>query len=180
MDHSDKRYLCGNEVLRDSFRLARMIFDSHWDPNVMVILWRGGAPIGLAVHEFFVYKGLRKEHIPVTCTSYAGLRQTQPPEIRFSAQQLERFRPGCRVLILDDIFDTGRTAMRVREILEARGAEARVATLFWKPDRNCTSGRPDYYLHETRQWIVFPHELDGLTREEVRRKDAAIYALLHE
>lgn len=175
-----KRYLSGNEVLRDSFRLARMIFDSHWDPDVMVVLWRGGAPIGIAVHEFFAYKGLRKEHIAIQCASYSGLQQTGTLEINLSEKQLEPIRPGRRILIIDDIFDTGKTAMRVREILEARGAEVRIATLFWKPANNCTAGRPDYYLHETDQWIVFPHELDGLAPVEVRQKDAELYALLHE
>ena len=180
MDASQKRYLSGDEVLLDSFRLARQIYDSRWDPDLLVILWRGGAPVGLAIHEFFVYKGLRKEHLPVKCSSYAGLRQAQPPEISLAPQQLERIRPGQRVLIVDDIFDTGLTAGRMREIVAARGAESRVATLFWKPSRNCTADRPDYYLHATDQWVVFPHELDGLTRDEVRRKSPEIEALLRD
>lgn len=173
-----KRYLSGNEVLLDSFRLARQIYDSRWDPDLLVILWRGGAPVGLAIHEFFVYKGMRKDHLPVECSSYAGLLQAHAPEISLAPHQLERIRPGRRVLIVDDIFDTGLTAGRMREIVTARGAEARVATLFWKPSRNRTDTRPDYYLHLTRQWIVFPHELDGLTHDEVRRKDPEIAALL--
>ena len=173
-----KRYLSGNEVLLDSFRLARRIHDSRWDPDLLVILWRGGAPVGLAIHEFFVYKGMRKDHLTVECSSYAGLRQARAPEFSLAPQQLERIRPGRRVLIVDDIFDTGLTAERMREIVTARGAEARVATLFWKPSRNRTDARPDYYLHATRQWIVFPHELDGLTRGELRRKGPEIAALL--
>ena len=180
MDASDKRYLSGYEVLLDSFRLARKIYDSRWDPDLLVILWRGGAPVGLAIHEFFVYKGLRKEHLPVKCSSYAGLRQAQPPEISLAPQQIEMIRAGQRVLIVDDIFDTGLTTSRMRQIVASRGAEARVATLFWKPSRNCTADRPDFYLHATNQWIVFPHELDGLTREEVRRKSPEIEALLHD
>ncbi len=180
MTVSDKRYLSGNEILRDSFRLARMIYDSPWDPDVLVVLWRGGAPIGIAVHEFFVYKGRRKEHLVVKCASYAGLQQTENLAVDLTDDGLAPVRPGSRVLVIDDVFDTGRTAMHVRDMLKARGADVRIATLFWKPARNQTDGRPDYYLHATDQWIVFPHELDGLTPEEVRRKDPEIYRMLHD
>ena len=179
MEANSKRYLTGNEVLLDSFRLARLIYDSHWDPDVMVVLWRGGAPIGIAVHEFFVYKGSPKTYIALSCRSYAGLKQTDKLTLTLSDTQLEPIQPNRRVVIIDDIFDTGNTALQVRKRLEARGAEVRIATLFWKPTRNCTTIRPDYYLHETDQWIVFPHELDGLTPAEVLHKDPALYRLLH-
>jgi hypoxanthine phosphoribosyltransferase len=53
MDASRKRYLPGDEVLLDRFRLARKIYDFRWDPDLLVILGRGGAPVGIAIHEFF-------------------------------------------------------------------------------------------------------------------------------
>ena len=180
MEPSAKRYISGDEMLLDSFRLARLILNSGWDPELLVVLWRGGAPVGLAVHEFFVYRGMRKAHLPVKCSSYAGLQQTQLPRISLSPEQLELFRPGRRVLIIDDIFDTGLTAKHMRGIVTARGAEARVATLFWKKARTITGEQPDYHLHATDEWIVFPHELDGLTREEVRRKHPGIEKLLYD
>jgi hypothetical protein len=44
----------------------------------------------------------------------------------------------------------------------------RIATPWYKPGNNQTNLRPDYYLHETDAWIVFPHELAGLTFEEIK------------
>src|SRR5689334_11470243 len=41
------------------------------------------------------------------------------------------------------------------------------ATLFYKPERNKTNLSPKYYIHESKEWIVFPHELDGLSESEV-------------
>jgi len=46
----------------------------------------------------------------------------------------------------------------------------RVACLYFKPSANKTDIVPEYYLHETEDWLVFPHELAGLTTEEISKK----------
>ena len=43
----------------------------------------------------------------------------------------------------------------------------KVATPYFKPNKNKTNREPDYYLHKTDKWLVFPHELEGLTRQEM-------------
>lgn len=176
----DKLYLSGNDVLLDSFRLARMIRLSGWLPDVMVVLWRGGAPVGITVHEYFVYKGLPCEHTVIKCASYEGLRQGPRLDIGISEEMLAPVSAGRRVVIIDDVFDTGRTAVRVRDLLVARGADVRIATLYWKPGENLTESHPDYHVHKTERWVVFPHELDGLTSDEIRRKGAGITAILED
>jgi hypothetical protein len=45
--------------------------------------------------------------------------------------------------------------------------QVRIATVYYKPARNKSALRPDYFIRETDQWLVFPHELQGLTREEI-------------
>jgi hypothetical protein len=45
--------------------------------------------------------------------------------------------------------------------------QVRVATAYYKPARNTTTRVPDYYVRSTEQWLVFPHELLGLTHEEI-------------
>jgi hypothetical protein len=45
--------------------------------------------------------------------------------------------------------------------------DIRIATAWFKPKYNLTDIVPDYYNNETDQWLVFPHELEGLTREEI-------------
>jgi hypothetical protein len=45
--------------------------------------------------------------------------------------------------------------------------QIRIATVYYKPDRNRSAVRPDYYVRETNNWLVFPHELQGLTRQEI-------------
>ncbi len=176
---SDKIYVSANAYLLDSFRLARLILDSGWLPDDLIALWRGGAPVGVAVHEFLFYHGLRPRHRVLKCQSYTGIL-THRSEVAFENADavFGSVTPGSRVLVVDDVFDTGNTARAVLDRLAPYGADTRLATVYWKPGRNLTAGRPDFYLHETDEWVVFPHELDGLTPEEVFRKDPALHALL--
>jgi hypothetical protein len=43
----------------------------------------------------------------------------------------------------------------------------RIATVYYKPERNRSTLVPDYYVKATDAWLVFPHEIQGLTREEI-------------
>jgi hypothetical protein len=52
----------------------------------------------------------------------------------------------------------------------AAGAKIRIATVYYKPERRRSSLVPDLFVHETNRWLVFPHEIQGLTREEIARE----------
>ena len=55
---SEKLYLDAQALLEDSFRLAAEIYHSGFRPTFIVAVWRGGAPIGIAVQEYFAYRGV--------------------------------------------------------------------------------------------------------------------------
>jgi hypoxanthine phosphoribosyltransferase len=80
-----------------------------------------------------------------------------------------------KVLIVDDVADTGKSLKLVKEHVLQQGAkEARTATLYYKP---WSLVKPDYYEKETRLWIVFPWEMRETIRkivEKRRDKDAPI------
>ena len=176
---SDKIYISANEYLRDSFRLARKILDSGWLPDDLIALWRGGAPVGVSVHEFLHYHGLRPRHRVLKCQSYTGIKERQQQVVFENADEIFRsILPGSRVLVIDDIFDTGNTARAVLDRLAPFHADVRLATVYWKPNANLTAFKPDYHVRTTDEWIVFPHELDGLTADEVKIKDPVVYDLL--
>ena len=76
------------------------------------------------------------------------------------------------LLIVDDVFDTGLSIDAVFDHLTQRTRrntphDIRVATPWFKPSKNKTTIIPDFYLHESAQWLVFPHELDGLSKQEI-------------
>ena len=56
----------------------------------------------------------------------------------------------------------------------------KVATPFFKPQNNKTDKIPDYYLHETDKWLVFPHELQGLSMDEIKanKPDPSYYGVI--
>ena len=58
--------------------------------------------------------------------------------------------------------------------------EIRVAVPWLKPSRNETDMVPDFYLRETAEWLVFPHELDALTPEEMREARPALHRIVYE
>lgn len=175
---TDKIYLNSNELTKDSFRLAKKIYDSGFNPDVIIGLWRGGTPVGIAVHEFLHYKGVNCYHTAVKTSSYTGIDQHGATVIENLEPVLKRLTPESRVLIVDDIFDSGNTAAAVKDALSPYTNNLRFAMLYYKPQRSQHSFGPDYYLKETNEWLVFPHELMGLTPEEVREKDSELYTLL--
>ena len=75
------------------------------------------------------------------------------------------------MLIVDDVHDTGNSINQIISDIKAackkNTPEIKVATPYYKPAHNNTNNKPDYYLHETDKWLVFPHELEGLTRQEM-------------
>jgi len=153
--------------------------DSGWVPDDLIALWRGGAPVGIAVHEFLYYHGLRPRHRTLKCRSYTGIQaQTSEVVLEGAEEVFGSVVRGSRVLVVDDVFDSGNTARTVLARLATCGADARLATVYWKPSQNKTSLKPDFHVRLTEDWIVFPHELDGLTAEEVRIKDPVIFDLL--
>jgi len=62
---AEKEYIGADELVRDSFELAARIYASGYRPDVILVLWRGGTPVGIVVHEFLLYKGVETYHTAV-------------------------------------------------------------------------------------------------------------------
>lgn len=176
----DKEYVSANELVRESFMLANEIYESGYRPEVLLVLWRGGTPVGVVVHEFLLYKGIDTYHAAFKATSYTGIGKRIEPEVEHLASVLDVIRPGQRVLLIDDVFDTGSTIEKVCERLSTKTQNVKIATLYFKPGNNRTNIVPDFYRRETDRWIVFPHELMDLSLHDIRAKDEFVHALLTE
>ena len=174
----DKTYLSANELLLDSFRLGRQVLDSGWRPDVLIALWRGGTPVGVAVHELLLYHGIPTLHMAIKCQSYTGIGKRGDVVFENTGSLFAQIRPEHRVLVVDDIFDSGSTARAAVRLLAPRTTEVRLATLYWKPNANVTDLRPHYHLRTTDAWIVFPHELEGLSPDEISYKNPALHEMM--
>ncbi len=178
MESVPKEFLKSDELVTGSFALARKIHDSGFVPDVLLVLWRGGSTVGMIIHEYFAYKGHDMFHTAIKAESYAGIEKRIAPRLDNIVPVLEKIRPGQRVLIVDDIFDTGCTVKLVSDHVREKTGDVKIATLFVRAGHNRTGLRPDYFIRETSSWIVFPHEIQDLTPEEIRQKDPLIYSLV--
>ncbi len=180
-----KTYLDANLLLEMSFELGNIIMESGFRPTHIVGIWRGGAPIGIAVQELLEFRGVQCDHIAIRTSSYTAIDR-QDPEVKVFAlgYLVDTLRAEDRLLIVDDVFDSGRSiAAFIRELgIRCRRnmpAAIRVATVFYKPSRNKTTTAPDFFVEETEDWLVFPHELCGLSDEEILANKPAANQILH-
>ena len=182
--HVEKIFVTASALLQDSFRLAAAIYHSGFRPDFIVAIWRGGTPVGIAIQEYFQFRGVVTDHIAVRTSHYDGIDQ-RSDSIRVHGLHylIEEANASHSVLVIDDVFDTGRSIEALLNELSKKmrmnmpGA-VRIATPWYKPSKNLTALVPDYYLHATDQWIVFPHELAGLGYEEIERGKTELQPVL--
>ncbi|GIU21082.1 phosphoribosyltransferase [Shewanella colwelliana] len=170
---SEKRFITAQELLEDSFRLAAQVFESGFRPQFIVGIWRGGAPIGIAVQEYFDFKEVETDHIAVRTSSYYGINQ-QSKKIKVHGLHyiIENANADDGLLIVDDVFDSGRSIHALKEKLQElmrlnMPRDVRIACPYYKPKNTAVELTPDYFIHESEEWLVFPHEVSGLTPEEL-------------
>jgi hypoxanthine phosphoribosyltransferase len=169
----DKYFISAQELLETSFRLAHQVYADGFRPRFIVGVWRGGAPVGIAVQEYFEYRGISTDHIAVRTLSYTGIDQ-QSADIRVDGLEylLENAADDDPVLIVDDVFDSGRSVDALVAEIKSRSAsqtrrDIRVACAWYKPGRRKVEREPEYAIHRRDDWLVFPHELCGLSVEEI-------------
>ena len=180
----DKTVLSAQDLLEDSFRLGIKVLESGFEPTLIVAIWRGGAPVGMALQEVLEYCGVESDHIAIRTSSYLGVDERGEVAIHGLNYIIKKIRRDDRVLIVDDVFDTGNTIKAVVDEIRRRARgntpeEIRVAVPWFKPSRNETDMVPDFYLRETAEWLVFPHELDALTPAEMLEARPKLHEIVY-
>ena len=180
----DKTVISAQDLLEDSIELGIRILESGFEPTMIIAIWRGGTPVGMAVQETLAYCGIKSDHIAIRTSSYTAVDERSSVAIHGLNYIIKKICHDDRVLIVDDVFDTGNTIVAVIDELRGRARDntpedIRVAVPWFKPSRNETDLTPDYFLRETAEWLVFPHELDALTPEELARHRPEIAEIVH-
>lgn len=183
----DKRFIDAQALLDISFKLGVYIFEQGYLPNFIVGVWRGGAPIGICVQEVFEYLGVKTDHIAIRTSSYCAPGERMSTISVHGLRYIEKkIHYDDRLLIVDDVYDTGLSVQQVIHDLQRTCRRnmpmVKVATPYLKLNNNKTGKRPDFYLEQTEDWLVFPHELQGLTAAEIQAHKpeyAALTQLAH-
>lgn len=186
----DRSFISADDLLLDSFRLATRVFTDDYRPDFLVGLWRGGSAVGIAVQEGLDYLGAPTDHISIR-TSYAGrsayskrLAGERVIRVHGLDYLLERVASSHSMLIVDDVYSTGHSVQAVIEKLARKArrnlpAEIRTASVWFRPTEK-TERTPDYFVHETDQWLVLPYELADLSAEELRAGKPEIAPILEQ
>ena len=168
-----KQFISANELLEDSFKLASKILASGFKPSFIIGIWRGGAPIGIAVQELFEACGIVTNHLAIRTSSYSALgQQRRQVEVYGLEYLVKHLNSSDRLLIVDDVYDSGLSIAEVitqmqLACVDSMPATIKIATPYFKPANMQSATRPDFYLYETDKWLVFPHEIQGLSRQEL-------------
>ncbi|MDH3304190.1 MAG: phosphoribosyltransferase family protein [Gammaproteobacteria bacterium] len=184
----NERFIAADDLLRDSFQLAANIYQSGFKPDFLVGLWRGGSAVGIAVQEGLDFFGVKTDHIAIR-TSYSGAPRysqmvSKADSIRVHGMQylLETLCSHHSMLIVDDVYSTGSSVTAVINQLATRTRrnlphEIRTASVWYRP-MDKTLSAPDYYIHETDDWLVLPYELSGFSVDELRANRPEMAGLL--
>ncbi|WOJ92724.1 phosphoribosyltransferase family protein [Congregibacter variabilis] len=184
-----KTFVEEESLLQDAYRLAVAVYESDFRPDFIVGIWRGGSTVGIYVQECLQYLGVKTDHIAIR-TSYRGmqsyLKDVENPEgIRVHGLQYlyESMNADDSLLIVDDVFSSGQNIEAVIQRLESKSKrnmphDVRIAVPYYKPAKNRTGRVPDYYLHETDDWLVLPYEITGLSEAEIATHKPWLSAIL--
>jgi hypoxanthine phosphoribosyltransferase len=180
----NKEFLPYDAVRNNALKLAHRIYHDGFVPDVIYVSLRGGAYLGNVISEYFkvVRKGARPVYYAaVVARSYTGVRKAEQIKVEGWTYDPAHLRVGDKVLLVDDIFDSGRTINYLAGIILEKGIprdDLKVAVhdykyIYDKPDQ--LPVQPDYWcrrfdlsLKEEDRWIHYmSHELVGLTAEEL-------------
>lgn len=173
----EKLYIKESDLIEDSFRLGVKVFESGFKPDFIVGIWRGGSTVGIYVQECLQYLGVKTDHIAIR-TSYQGLPSYQAMideqtiKVHGLKYLLENLNRDDKLLIVDDVFSSGKSIEAVITQLSKRAKrnlpkDIRIAAPWYKPSQNRSIRQPDYFVNTSDKWLVQPYEMVGLSTEEI-------------
>ena len=179
-----KEFLSYNVVRNNALKLAHRIYNDGFIPDVIYASLRGGAYLANVISEYYkivTTKARPVYYAAVVARSYTGIREYGKVKIEGWTYSPEHLRTGDKVLLIDDIFDTGNTINYIVNEIVGKGVpreDLKIAVHDYKYFHNKSEQllvHPDYWCrkHDISTddddiWIHYSsHELTGLSREEL-------------
>ena len=147
-----------------SRELAQSIYDDGYRPDMVLAIARGGMLVAAALG----YALGVKNTFTMNVEFYTGIdSRLEMPMILPPVPDLVDFHE-TRVLIADDVADTGATLALVKEFCEGKVAEVRCAVLYEKPR---STVKCEYVWRRTDRWITFPWSAEDPVSPELARAE---------
>jgi hypoxanthine phosphoribosyltransferase len=194
-----KEFAAHDTVRNNALKLAARIYDDGFVPDVIYVSLRGGAYLGNVISEYFkvVRKGRRPVYYAaVVARSYTDVAQAEKVAVDGWTYAPEYLRAGDRILLVDDIFDSGRTLNHLANVIMEKGIprnDLKIAVHDYKYFYDLDPQhpvQPDYWcrrhklsVKDEARWIHYlSHELMGLSRSDIAEhyysKDEALRPVL--
>ncbi|OZE33349.1 MULTISPECIES: phosphoribosyltransferase [unclassified Rhodococcus (in: high G+C Gram-positive bacteria)] len=129
--------------------LTEKIVDDGFVPDIVIAIARGGLiPAGAISYAMGV-----KAAGTLNVEFYSDIEETLPDPVVLEPLLDTDAIVGKKLLVVDDVADSGRTLALVIDLLKVHTADVRSAVIYTKPR---TIVQPDYSWRETDKWINFP------------------------
>ncbi|MDR1363778.1 MAG: phosphoribosyltransferase [Spirochaetaceae bacterium] len=181
-----KEFTTYDTVRNNALKLAARIYEDGFVPDVIYVSLRGGAYIGNVISEFFkiACKGRRPVYYAaVVARSYTDVATAERISIDGWTYSPDYLRSGDKILLADDIFDSGRTLNYLANVIMEKGiprCDLKIAVHDYKhfydlepqypvqPDYWCR--KYDLSVNDKNRWIHYlSHELTGLSKAELEK-----------
>jgi hypothetical protein len=145
------------QIYEELLHLANRIRENNFKADVIVSVSRGGWPPARIMSDLLENPKLAN----VRAEFYLGVAKTKGDPV--ITQPVSTSVKGKKVLIVDEVVDTGKSLRLVKSHLKEQGAtEVKIMTIYYKPWSIVV---PDWYAKETSRWIVFPWERKETVRQ---------------
>jgi uncharacterized protein len=129
--------------------LAQQVADSGFRPDMILAIARGGLALGMGLGYALAVKNISVVNVEF----YTGVDERLDVPIMLPPTPAVVDLSGLKVLVADDVADTGRTLELVHQFCEGNVAEARTVVIYEKPQSVI---KADYVWRRTERWIDFP------------------------
>ncbi len=172
-----KLFISAEQLEKDAWQFALQLYKEKIDFDWIVGVTRGGAQISIYIQEALSLLCHKKiKYSIIQAQSYSAIGKAGGVVLGNIDPLVLQMTDNNKVLVIDDVFDRGRTLAEVKKCLEFRLASFEtklfLGALYYKPENSEVSIFPDFYYQKVKSsdWLVFPHELCGLSLDERKAK----------
>ena len=181
-----KEFLSYDVVRNNALKMAYRISNDGFIPDVIYVSLRGGVYLGNVISEYFKIVQRRNRPVyyaAVVARSYTGVGEADKVKVEGWTYSTDSLRTGDKVLLVDDIFDSGRTINHLAQVIMGKGIPRKDLKVVVHDYKYFTDAKeqwpvqPDYWsrkhdvsVNDDAMWIHYcSHELIGLSAEELEK-----------
>lgn len=136
--------------------VARLAGEVGRDHDLVLAITRGGlVPAGMLAYRLDL-----REILVAGVEFYRSDGGTHPAPVigHFPESSLLR---GRRILVVDEVWETGETMTEVLARVHSAGGTAVSAVIHFKPGRSRVAGAPDHWAATVHDWVTYPYKAGG-------------------